>query len=133
MHHVSRREFFTTALKIAGGLGAVGLIAPALSAVPSVPAHLTLYDERFARAFKLASRMAGSGALRVVQGDATSFASLLHRNDTVAAPIVIQGVTTESVPFCLHQLCRTGQRPALQIQRVDQDLFTWTLRSEPWR
>jgi hypothetical protein len=87
---------------------------------------ITLFDPRFSASKPLAAKLAGSEDLRAIGGDVTSFVPKLVDASFRGHPLRIQGVTTESVPFCLRQLIPSGR---LTQSRVDRDLFAWTLEA----
>lgn len=76
----------------------------------------TFYDPRFPAARTRALELAGTGPLRAINGDPTD--AVLQNLRAMR----LQGVTTESVPFCLRQ-CAPHAR--LRQRRIDRDLFEW--------
>jgi len=118
----SRRRFMGTAAE-ATALGALALALKPLAAIACADdLTLTVYDPRFPAAEPTARRLAGVGRLLRTHGDPTSL--LVHWTALQPGfpPPRLQGVTTESIPFCLEQ-CRPGSR--LRQERLDRDLFVW--------
>ena len=85
---------------------------------------VTLYDPRFGASRPLAVEMAGGGAIETIHGDPTALALNLTQPMSGSRRRRLQGVTTESVPFCLGQLLPGSH---LTQRRIDRDLFVWTL------
>jgi hypothetical protein len=120
----SRRRFIGTAAEVAA-LAAVATTLKPLAAIASaVGDQITVYDPRFAAAEPLAFELAGAGRLLPINGDPTMLFTLLENPGRNAVPPRLQGVTTESIPFCLHQWV-PGRR--LNQRRLDRDLFIWLL------
>ncbi len=119
---LSRRVLL--ALSVGGVAGLSGVGFPVFAA-PVAPAW-TLYDPRFTDARPLAAKMASGGPLAAVGADVTPLlAPFGHGPDRGA--MTIQGVTTETLPFCLHQALGRGRVADLRQHRLDQDLFAWSL------
>ena len=107
-----------------GGVAGFGGLLPAFAA--PVAARWTFYDPRFTDARPLATKMAAGGPLAAVGADVTPLLTQFgHRPDRGA--MTIQGVTTETPPFCLHQVLGRGRIADLRQYRLDQDLFAWSL------
>jgi hypothetical protein len=119
----SRRYFIAAALGAAGA----GLIAKAPRPGTLLPgtADITVFDRRFEHARELALRIAGGGFVQPIAGDATELALWFHSRALSRPRMRVQGVTAESVPFCLGQLVPHAQ---LAIRRIDRDLFAWAIR-----
>jgi hypothetical protein len=111
------------------GLGALGgsLIASdaGLRFLPPDTADLTLFDRRFPHARELALRIATGELIQPIAGDATDTALWFQSRVATRSRTCIQGVTPESVPFCLRQIV---PHAPLSIRRIDRDLFTWAIR-----
>ena len=82
----------------------------------------TVYDPRFPLALDTAQPFAIDGHVEPVGSDPTGLALWLRGVD--CRDPVIQGVTTEVVPFCLGQL---NPHRALRIERLGRDLFYWRI------
>lgn len=118
----SRRGFIASALATVGAVVAGRLVDPAI--LPG-SAELTLFDHRYDRARDLALQIANGGPLQAMGADPTEIALWLASRAR-SGRTRIQGVTTESVPFCLRHM---NPRARLELNRIDRDLFTWVLRS----
>lgn len=126
---MNRREFIQS--MVVTTAACVGTVSAAQSRADGVEESrgLTLYDPRFAQAHELARQLAPSGELRSVAGDISELVPLVRSMEHRGKAFKLAGVTTESVPFCLEQLLCSFDRPALEMRRLDADLFAWTLRS----
>jgi hypothetical protein len=126
MEHWSRRRFMGTSTDAAIlAVLACTLRPPTLSAAER-EGGITLFDPRFSASKPLAVKLAGAEGLRAIGSDVTSFVLQFVDARFRGNPLRLQGVTTESVPFCLRQLI-PGAR--LTQSRVDRDLFAWTLEA----
>jgi hypothetical protein len=130
MDGVSRRAFIANARDAA----ALATIATALRPLSALAATGTstgdvatpvYFDLRFPAARAMAAQLAGGGAVTAISGDATEL--LFAASSGASQPVMLRGVTTESVPFCLSQAVVKGKRPKLIQTRLDQDLFAWSL------
>ncbi len=116
---VSRRWLVRGVLGVAGSLVVARLAAAGARGCAAAPRR-TFFDARFPRAAALASRLAHDGVLEPIGGDPTElvlWVASLHEPR-------IAGVTTGSVPFALRQLRLPGR---LTVERIDRDLFAWSL------
>jgi len=129
--HWSRRRFMgatADATLIATVAGALQPLA-AMAAVPAAGAStaaVTLFDPRFASAERLARELAGSAPLQAAAQDPTDLVLQYVAAAEAGAPLRLQGVTTDTVPFCLRQLLPDA---VFTERRVDGDLFHWTLEA----
>jgi len=115
------------------------LAAPAIARASehhhnTVAARRIYFDERFAEASALASRLAGHyadlNALTPVNGDVTApWVKELGRA-SARGPLSLRGVTTESFYFCLKTLLQTRGLSVARIERVDRDLHAWEIRTK---
>jgi hypothetical protein len=113
-----------TAAEVAA-LAAMAATLKPLAAIASADGNLiTVYDPRFATAEPLAFGLAGAGRLLPTNGDPTVLLMQLNNPGRDAVLPRLQGVTTESIPFCLHQWV-PGRR--FNQRRLDRDLFVWRL------
>ena len=124
---VDRRRFVGTAAA-AGALIAAGGPTPAPAARRPQALRITFYDHRFAGAREEALARAGDAAVTPVGGDVTDLLPALlaqARQATGSQVVVVQGVTAESVPFCLAPALQAqGFRP-VATARLSRDLFHW--------
>ena len=122
----SRRRFLGRTADVALWSTLAGALQPLSTLAAEGSAGTTLYDPRFPAARSLALGLAGSGTVVATDGDATALVlQWADRKAGDAAPR-LQGVTTESLPFCLLQLAPQGR---LTQRRVDRDLFVWTFEA----
>jgi hypothetical protein len=120
---VGRRLFVGLGLSALGGsllASDAGLIFP----LPET-ADLTLFDPRFPHARALVLQIARGGRVLPIAGDPTDTALWFQSRAATRARTCIQGVTPESVPFCLRQIV---PHAPLSIRRIDRDLFAWAVR-----
>jgi hypothetical protein len=87
------------------------------------------FDDRFAEAHRVAGELSGITVPTPVQGDVTpTWVGGLSRA-SLAAPMMLRGVTTESFYFCLKILLLDQVPVAAQVRRFDRDLHLWTIRT----
>ena len=120
----NRRRFMGAAAEVAALAALVPTLKPLVAIASAVGEQITVYDPRFAAAEPLAFELAGAGRLLPTHGDPTMLLRLLKNPGRDAVPPRLQGVTTESIPFCLQQWV-PGRR--LSQRRLDRDLFVWLL------
>ena len=120
----SRRRFMGTAAEVAALATMATTLKPLVTITSAVGDQITVYDPRFAAAEPLAFELAGAGRLLPTNGDPTVLLMQLNNRGPDAVLPRLQGVTTESIPFCLHQWI-PGRR--LSQRRLDRDLFVWLL------
>jgi hypothetical protein len=128
---MSRRQFVHSTLEITAIVAATGAAAHALASAARESGVYTLYDSRFGPALDAARALAGESRLQAVSGDVTDFAPALLTRTRVNQTLTIRGATTDSVPFCLEHLARSLGTPRLTLQRLNRDLFNWTLTVLP--
>jgi hypothetical protein len=117
-----RRQFICLGLHVVGAAA----IAGAHSWAGDFGSHgLTVFDHRFDEAQRLALQLAHGGPLQPIAGDATELALWLQSQVSTHFKVTVRGVTPESIPFVLGQFV---SRARVSIQRLDRDLFAWTLR-----
>jgi hypothetical protein len=88
------------------------------------------FDDRFAEARRLAQERSGTSVPTPVQGDVTGFWTGGLASASLAKPLTLMGVTTESFYFCLKTLLVDHARVDAQVRRVDRDLHLWTIRTD---
>ena len=118
----SRRDFICASLEA----GVILAAAPVWARSSSDGADAgVLFDPRLPRSLIAARAAFRASRYQPVGGDATQLATALF---TQAGPghIVLRGVTTDSIPFCLEQCARLGTAQ-LRMDRLDRDLFIWRL------
>jgi hypothetical protein len=124
---MSRRQFVQSTLEVTAMVAASGAVAPLVLCSARRSSVYTLYDTRFGPALDAARAMAAGSPLQTVGGDVTDLAVSLLTRTRANQTLIIRGATTDSVPFCLEHLARSLGTPRLILQRLDRDLFTWTL------
>jgi hypothetical protein len=122
----SRRHFLGRTADVALLSALAGALEPLATLAAQGTPGATLYDRRFPAARVLALELARAGPVQATDGDATAFVSEWADLVTGDSLPRLQGVTTESVPFCLQQLVPQGR---LTQRRVDRDLFVWTFEA----
>lgn len=115
----------TAALALGGTLRPGTASADTASTAGEGPT-LTFYDPRFPVSRLRARALPGRPDLRPIQGDPTSLLALVAQA-RAGGVRRLQGVTTESIPFCLREFAGRGPGVRLECRRMDRDLFTWTL------
>ena len=131
---ISRRQLLATgvqataALAVAGALGptAAGATSETAAGADAQLATLTFYDPRFPASRLRARALPGRPQLRPIHGDPTAVLGLVS-GARASGLRRLQGVTTESIPFCLREFAGRGPGIKLESRRVDRDLFAWTL------
>jgi hypothetical protein len=118
----SRRRFLGVSADAALLASLASVLRPLTALADAREPTLTVYDPRFPAALALARDLGGGAAPRPAATDPTDL--VLALADAPGARL--QGVTPESVPFCLAQLL-PGAR--LTQHRADRDLFVWTLET----
>jgi hypothetical protein len=88
------------------------------------------FDERFADARQLAGELSGATEPTPVQSDITPIWTGGLGRASLAAPMTMKGVTTESFHFCLKILLSDQVRVDAQVNRIDRDLYLWTMRTD---
>ena len=124
---------FTRRRLLASGLGATAVLAlgdfVASARALAVPRAdvLTFYDPRLPRSRLLALALPRASRPGPVGGDPSAILSLVTPPRHATEELLLQGVTTETVPFCLEQFARGHCDARLECRRLDRDLFAWTL------
>ena len=118
------------------GMSSLALPNAVISApadAPSRPAPACdcfFFDERFVEARRLAGGLAGTTEPTPVQSDITPLWTGGLARASLAAPMTLRGVTTESFYFCLKVLLVEQTRVDAQVSRIDRDLYLWTIRTD---
>lgn len=127
----TRRDLLSVGVGAAGACAAVTAGAAAQNPLAHGLATWTFYDPRFADSERLAAALPGAGQLHPVGSDPTPLLGLVDLERGLSAPILLQGVTTEVVPFCLEHSVDRHHRLEGCSRRVDGDLFAWSLIVHP--
>ncbi len=136
---LTRRRLLASGVTVGAALaGGIPLAAarPSATAVgvpradadnPDATGTLTFFDPRFPHSRPLAFAMARGGALQPIGGDPSHLLPAVSAARAAPAPLRLQGITTETVPFCLELSCRSCHEVSFASRRLDRDLFEWTL------
>ncbi len=124
---ITRRSVLATGITTAAALALGRVAASAEVAGIALRDIHTFYDPRLRASKELAGALPGASQLQAVFGDPAPLLSRLMPALRDARPLRLQGVTTESIPFCLEQLSRAQPEARLQSRRLDRDLFAWSL------
>jgi hypothetical protein len=124
----SRRQVLAGGATATAALALGGTLRPgtATAASAAEAPTLTFYDPRFPVSRLRARALPGRPQLRPIQGDPTALLALVTQA-RAGGVRRLQGVTTESIPFCLSEFAGRGPGVRLDCRRMDRDLFTWTL------
>ena len=129
-----RRQF------MAGAISSLTVLATTTSAL--APLRLkkkhnvdafTFYDARFAEAHLLAQQIHGDEHPLPTYGDVTPvWQDWLGASSHRSGCLRLQGVTTESFPFCLRVLLESQNlRVEPTLTRFNRDLHIWTIETLP--
>ena len=117
------------------GAAAIFLLPPALgSCLASTVTRCRnchFFDERFARAGRVAASWPAADTLVAVQGDITPFWKDGLERLVREQPLWLRGVTTESFRFCLQTLSQEHAQVETEVSRLDRNLRLWTLHTTP--
>lgn len=123
---ISRRQLLASGVTATAALAVAGTLQPATASAAEAPAIPTFYDPRFPVSRLRARALPGNPQLRPIQGDPTAALGLVS-GARAGGVRRLQGVTTETIPFCLREFAGRGPGVRLDCRRVDRDLFVWTL------
>jgi hypothetical protein len=122
---ITRRDVLATGVTVTAAL-AMGARAAAEAPAAHIVDIMTFYDPRFPQARSLARTLPRASALLGVGGDPSLLvAQLADRRER--AGLRLQGVTTETIPFCLEQYIRHDRDVRFESRRLNRDLFAWSL------
>jgi hypothetical protein len=130
-HAMTRRQLLasgasaTTALVLSRFAAAAGTFSGDPTEVS------TFYDPRFPASRILADALPGALQLQAAPGDPLQLLSQIRDGGNRSRPRRLQGVTTETLPFCLEQMARRHHEVRFESQRIDRDLFAWSLEMHP--
>ncbi len=126
---MNRRHFIQSAASSLVVPSAVTLANTSVSTTGQRAADYFFFDERFAKARRLAAELADSSPLTPVQGDITDVWNAGLNRAARHSQLTIRGVTTESFHFCLKIMVSEQTRVNTRIARLDRDLFLWTMHT----
>lgn len=123
---MKRRLFLKTSLAstLAMTLSPAGA---ALLGENAASADMFFYDERFAQARAISSRINGAISLTPVTSDVTALWTQQLNSLSRQAPLCLRGVTTESFYFCLKTLLQSHAGLKTRVERVSKDLYAWSI------
>lgn len=129
---ITRRQLLAAGMNTTV-IAALGGFAARADAFPDIAHIKTFYDPRFDQSVILARALPGTSKLQPITGDPSTIlmprpSGEFGHNDAIR----MQGVTTETVPFCLEHLSRSYHRQVrLRTCRLNRDLFAWSLTVRP--
>jgi len=124
---ITRRRVLASGASATAALALSRFVAATEAGVSTRAKVLTFHDARFPRARALASELPGAMRLQAVDGDPSSLSTHIRPGAVGSSGVRLQGVTTESLPFCLEQLARHHYGARFESRRLDRDLFVWSL------
>ena len=123
---ITRRHLLTTGMKVTAAWVLAGNLAFA-AGKGQTGLLVTFHDPRFPRSRRLARALPGATALHGVHGDPSQLLARIASGRPGRQPWRLQGVTTETIPFCLEQFARGYHDVHFENRRIDRDLFAWSL------
>lgn len=124
---ITRRRLLATGVNVTAAL-ALGSQLASAELMAAEPADIvTYYDPRFPHARPLARTLSRASRLNAIGGDASPLLAQIASGGPLERGLRLQGVTTESIPFCLEQFVHRWDEVRFESRRLDRDLFTWTL------
>lgn len=128
---ITRRQLLTSGVSATTVL-ALSRFAVAAGNLTAIAADIaTFYDPRFPISRSLAGALPGASQLQAVEGDPSRLLTQITADSSGRQRKRLQGVTTEAVPFCLEQMARRHHEVRFESQRLDRDLFGWSLEISP--
>lgn len=105
--------------------------SPVAEAIADPPRSLfAFHDARFPRAMRYALGLDTGLHWRALGADVASDWRQQLQPALARGPLLVQGVTLSSVPFCLEVLARERAIARMTWQRIDRDLVHWTLEAQ---
>lgn len=124
---ITRRRILSTGVQLTAAMTLGSGLAQAGARGGGRRHRDTFFDERFPESRVLAAGLPDAASLEAIGGDPSHLVGRLAAAEAAATGLHLQGVTTESIPFCLQQLTRHRPDVRFESRRVDQDLFAWSL------
>jgi hypothetical protein len=124
---ITRRRVLATGVNVTAALALGSELACAEPLAAEPTDIVTFYDPRFARARPLARMLARASRMYAIGGDASPLLAQIGSGGPRGRGLRLQGVTTESIPFCLEQFAGRCHDVRIETRRLDRDLFSWTL------
>src|SRR5260370_41967641 len=122
----TRRLLLAIGVNVTGALALGRELASAKALSLNTRKTLTFYDPRFPKSRRLARALPDVSRLHTVQGDPSRLLAHIVSVGPQGRGLRLQGVTTESIPFCLELFARS-HHAYLESRRLDRDLFAWSL------
>lgn len=91
------------------------------------------YDERFSfvrKAVLNQTTQLNSNRIIPTRGDVTDIWNHRLKQTRSDESLTLQGMTTESFLFCLEHLLQTNHKVETTVQRVDRDIYVWSLTAK---
>jgi hypothetical protein len=123
---ITRRHVLATGAIITTALALVGHRAAAEARAAHTGDITTFYDPRFPQARPPARSLPRASVLLAVGGDPSRLVAQIT-NRRGRAGLRLQGVTTETIPFCLEQCIRQDRDVHFESRRLNSDLFAWSV------
>jgi hypothetical protein len=124
---MTRRRLLATGVTTTAALTLSRFVA-ASALLPQATGEVrTFYDPRFPSSRQLARALPGAAQLLAVHSDPSQLLARMTPDAVGVREVRWQGVTTESIPFCLEQLARRHHDARLESRRLNRDLFVWSL------
>jgi len=124
---ITRRRLLATGVHVTAALALGGQLASAEPLAAEPADIVTYYDSRFPHSRPLARLLSHTSRLYAIGGDASPLLTQIGFGGPRGRGLRLQGVTTESIPFCLEQFARRCHDVRIESRRLDRDLFAWTL------
>jgi hypothetical protein len=124
---ITRRRLLATGVNVTAALALGSEFATAEPVAAEPTDVVTFYDPRFPRSQRHARVLSGTSRLYAIGGDASPLAAQIASGGPRGRGLRLQGVTTESIPFCLEQFAGPRHDVRIETRRLDRDLFIWTL------
>ena len=99
---------------------------------PAQPDYL-FYDERFSfvrKAVQKQTSQLNTNRIIPTRGDVTDIWNQKLKQTRCDESLTLQGMTTESFLFCLEHLLQTNHKVETMVQRVDRDIYVWSLTAK---
>jgi hypothetical protein len=124
---ITRRRLLATGVSTTAALALGRFLVSTEALATELPDIKTFYDPRFAISRQLAGALPGASQLQAVRGDPSRLLAQFAPNSLRRRGMRLQGVTTESIPFCLEQLAQRHYDMCFESRRLERDLFAWSL------
>jgi hypothetical protein len=130
-HAMTRRQLLASGVSATTALVLTRFAAAAETFSGDPTEVSTFYDPRFPASRTLAGTLPGASQLLAAHGDPSRLLAEVLGGSNTNRSRRLQGVTTETLPFCLEQMARRQHEVRFENQRLDRDLFVWSLEMQP--